>query len=86
MEADVEELEEGEERVKVRPFSNAKRLRGSGRAASCSDLLLELEPTRGIRLKVSKCTLSCRGRLTQGTIKISHSLPLKEEKKNYFNL
>lgn len=56
MEADVEELEVGEERVKVRPFSNAKRLRGSGRAASCSDLLLELDPTQGIRLKVSKCT------------------------------
>lgn len=86
MEADVEELEEGEERVKVRPFSNAKRLRGSGRAASCSDLLLELEPSQGIRLKVSKCT-PCRGRLTQGTIDQSKSLtPPKKKKKNYFNL
>ena len=50
MEADVEEEEE--EGVKVRPFSNAKRLRGSGRAASCSDLLLELEPTQRTRFKL----------------------------------
>ena len=55
MEADVEEEEE--EGVKVRPFSNAKRLRGSGRAASCSDLLLELEPTQRTRFKVSVAPL-----------------------------
>lgn len=82
MEADVEEEEE--EGVKVRPFSKAKHLRGSGRAASCSDLFFEMDPTQGARYKVSiVCTAA---RLTQGTVKISHSLPLvtpQVERKRY---
>lgn len=51
MEADVEEEEE--EGVKVRPFSKSKHLRGSGRAASCSDLFFEMDPTQRPRYKVS---------------------------------